>query len=164
MMSEKKIALYAGSFDPVTLGHLDIMKRAADVFDEVYVGLFVNTTKKSWFTVDEKEQLILENLADCPNVKVVKNSLKLTVDVAKELGANFLIRGVRNVRDFEYEKEIARLNHELSGIETVLLFSDAKYEHMSSSMIKEIFTFNGDISLYVPDNVLTMMKEKRSHE
>ncbi|SJZ84575.1 Phosphopantetheine adenylyltransferase [Pilibacter termitis] len=159
---KKKIALFPGSFDPFTNGHLATVKRASKLFDEVIIGIFINTSKKSLFTAEEKKELVALATSELENVKIVTCQTKLTVEIAKELGASFLVRGIRNIKDYEYERDIARLNHELSGeIETIFLLSDPGFEHLSSSMIKEIFSFGGDISSYVPKDVLKKMKEKK---
>ena len=156
-----KIALYPGSFDPISNGHIDMVKRAAKLFDRVVIAVATNTSKKTLFTADEKVQLIQENVASLPNVEVVKHSGGLTVDLAGELNANILLRGLRSVKDFEYEADIAAMNKtQNSQVETVFLASDEKYRFVSSSLIKEVAMFGGDISGLVPDNVNTAMKKK----
>lgn len=159
----KKIALFPGSFDPLTLGHLDLIKRGAKLFDEVVVGVFTNTNKKSFFTPEEKQQLVAEATADLPNVTVVLQDQELTVASAKKLGATVMLRGVRSVKDFEYEKDIASMNQSLDPeIETVFLVTDPKFGFVSSSLLKEVFIFDGDIAPFVPANVFKALKEKRN--
>ncbi|MGC6767619.1 pantetheine-phosphate adenylyltransferase [Enterococcus sp. LJL51] len=149
-----KIGLFPGSFDPFTMGHLNTVERAALIFDEVIIGVFTNTTKKSLFGPEEKERMIKEAVSHLANVRVFRQENKLTVETAKELGAGFLIRGIRNIQDFEYEKNIALMNRHLqTDIETVFLLSDEKYAHISSSILKEIITFGGDVSEYLPEAV-----------
>ncbi|WP_326717680.1 pantetheine-phosphate adenylyltransferase [Vagococcus jeotgali] len=151
---DKKIALFPGSFDPFTNGHLNTVERASVLFDEVIVGVFTNTTKKSFFSADEKKQLIEESIEHLANVKVVIKSEDLTVNIAKELDAHFLIRGVRNNLDYEYEKNIASMNRQMDKeIDTVFLLADEEFSNVSSSMIKEIASFQGDVSKFVPEQV-----------
>lgn len=151
-MSQK--ALYAGSFDPLTMGHVDMIERAAKLYDELYVAVATNTSKKALFTGEEKMALAKVATAHLDNVKVVALKAGLTVDFARELGASVLIRGLRNTTDFEYETNIALMNKlQDSGVETVFLLSDEKYRFVSSSIIKEIAQFGGDISAVVPENV-----------
>lgn len=156
----EKIGLFPGSFDPFTNGHLATVKKASKLFDKVIIGVFINTTKISLFSAEEKVALIAEAVCELPNVEVVLKKTKLTVEIAQDLGAGFLIRGIRNMKDYEYEKDIARLNQDLMpNVETVFFLSEGAYEHTSSSMIKEIFKFGGDIALYVPENVRRAMEE-----
>lgn len=159
----KKIALFPGSFDPLTKGHVDTIRRGAKMFDELIVGVFVNTSKKSLFEPEEKLQLITEVLADFPNVRVISQSSKLTVEIAGELGASFLLRGVRSVKDYEYEKDIAAMNKHLAPeIETVFLFADEAYAHISSSLLKEVIIFGGDVRKYLPPEIYEAIIRKRN--
>lgn len=147
----KKIALFPGSFDPFTSGHLNTVERASQLFDEVIVGIFTNTTKKGLFSLEEKVRLTEEATRFLDNVRVVAQSEGLTVDIADQLGAKFLIRGIRNITDYEYEKNIAAMNAKLnSQVETVFLLADESYSNVSSSIIKEIAKFHGDVSSFVP--------------
>ncbi|MER1954568.1 MAG: pantetheine-phosphate adenylyltransferase [Desemzia incerta] len=156
-----KIALYAGSFDPVSNGHLNLIQRGAALFDQLIVAVATNTSKKSLFTTDEKVQLMQENLTHLPNVTVVQHTGGLTIDLAKEWNATVLLRGIRNVKDFEYEADIAAMNKtQNKEIETVFLTADEKYRFVSSSLIKEVAMFGGDITGLVPENVNRAMKEK----
>lgn len=156
-----KIALYAGSFDPVSNGHLNLIQRGAALFDQLIVAVATNTSKKSLFTTDEKVQLMQENLTHLPNVTVVQHTGGLTIDLAKEWNATVLLRGIRNVKDFEYEADVAAMNKtQNKEIETVFLTADEKYRFVSSSLIKEVAMFGGDITGLVPDNVNRAMKEK----
>ncbi|MGE7365923.1 pantetheine-phosphate adenylyltransferase [Desemzia incerta] len=156
-----KIALYAGSFDPVSNGHLNLIQRGAALFDQLIVAVATNTAKKSLFTTDEKVQLMQENLTHLPNVTVVQHTGGLTIDLAKEWNATVLLRGIRNVKDFEYEADVAAMNKtQNKEIETVFLTADEKYRFVSSSLIKEVAMFGGDITGLVPENVNRAMKGK----
>lgn len=156
-----KTALYAGSFDPVSNGHINLIQRGAALFDQLVVAVATNTSKKSLFTTEEKVQLMQENLTHLPNVTVVEHTGGLTIDLAKELNATILLRGIRNVKDFEYEADVAAMNKtQNKGIETVFLTADEKYRFVSSSLIKEVAMFGGDIAGLVPENVNRAMKKK----
>ncbi|MEG0254929.1 MAG: pantetheine-phosphate adenylyltransferase [Vagococcus sp.] len=160
-MREKRIALFPGSFDPFTNGHLNTVERASRLFDEVIIGIFTNTTKKPLFLPDEKKELTEIAVTHLGNVKVLTQTEDLTVNIAKKLEAKFLIRGVRNSQDYEYEKNIAFMNKQMdSEIETVFLLADELYSNISSSMIKEIAKFQGDVSSFVPENVNKALKQK----
>ncbi|MGM9904540.1 pantetheine-phosphate adenylyltransferase [Enterococcus sp. 10A9_DIV0425] len=156
-----KRALFPGSFDPLTNGHLDMIERSAKLFDEVIIGIFVNTSKKSLFSADERIDLISQVVAHLPNVKVIQQGNQLTATTAKELGVNTLIRGVRNIKDFEYEQEIAQMNHHLAEVETVFLMAKPKYTHISSSILKEVLHFGGDVSDYLPTVIIEALARKR---
>ncbi|MDH6364228.1 pantetheine-phosphate adenylyltransferase [Enterococcus sp. PF1-24] len=159
---KKRIALFPGSFDPLTMGHLDTIQRSTKLFDEVIVGVFTNTNKKSYFTEEEKLQLISEVLAPFENVKVLQQSSQLTVTAAAEVGAQFLIRGIRSVKDYEYEKDIAAMNKHLAPeIETVFLLANEEFSHVSSTLIKEVLHFDGDVKKYLPQPIYEAIAEKR---
>ncbi|MEY8291268.1 pantetheine-phosphate adenylyltransferase [Carnobacteriaceae bacterium 52-44] len=156
-------AIYAGSFDPFTLGHLDIVNRASKMFDEVIVALGTNTSKKSLFTADEKLEMIQEVIDEYSNdnVKVIQFTDGLIVNLAKKLDAKVMLRGLRSVTDMEYEMNIASMNKtQAPEIESVFLMADEKYRFVSSSLIKEIAQFDGDVSGMVPENIAKRMKEK----
>lgn len=156
-----KTALFPGSFDPLTNGHLDMIERSTKMFDNVIIGVFVNTNKTALFTLDEKLILIKEAVAHLKNVEVIVQENKLTVESAVELGATFLIRGIRNVKDYEYEKDIAVMNRHLAPeLETVFLLADEAYAHVSSSLIKEVLKFGGDVSRYLPKAVNQALNQK----
>lgn len=160
----KRIALFPGSFDPLTMGHLDTIERGAELFDELVIGVFVNTTKKSYFTSEEKVAVVKESVKHIQNVRVIAQEKELTVKAAEKLGARFLLRGIRNIKDYEYEKEIALMNHHLDPkLETVFLMADAKYSHISSSILKEVWMFNGDIKEYLPEAVYQALEKKREN-
>lgn len=156
-----KIALFPGSFDPMTNGHLDTVQRASQLFDKVIVAVMTNTAKKPLFSSDERVALIEAATADLPNVSVVAQAGKLTVDFAHEMDAKFIIRGLRNANDLAYEADIARVNAVLDqSIETVFLLADPAYLSVSSSMIKEVATFGGDVSALVPPAVVQALKQR----
>lgn len=158
-----KRALYAGSFDPFTNGHLDILKRSSKIFDEVIVAIGTNTTKKSLFSATEKEYLINETVKTegLDNVRVITYSTELTVQLAEREDARFIIRGLRSVKDFEYEYEIASMNKlQNPEVESVFLLSDDKYRMISSTLVKEIAQFGGEIDQFVPKVIANAVREK----
>lgn len=155
------IALYPGSFDPVSNGHIDMIKKASVLFDRVVVAVATNASKKTLFTADERVYLIEENLKGLENVEVVKHTGGLTVDLADKLHANILLRGLRSVKDFEYESNVAAMNKtQNKDVETIFLMANEKYRFVSSSLIKEVAMFGGDISGLVPENVNEAIKKK----
>lgn len=154
-------ALFPGSFDPITNGHLDLIKRASKIFNQVVVAVMTNTTKKSMFSPEEKLVLIENEIKKLKNVSVVEVKTGLTVDLAKQINADVIIRGVRNVNDYQFEQQIAVMNRKLDDqIETFLLPSSPQYNEISSSLIKEIAKFKGDISKFVPLNVAKAIEGK----
>jgi len=160
-MTAKRIALFPGSFDPVTNGHLNTIEKASKLFDELVIGVFTNTNKQTLFTAEERQAFIEEEVKTLENVSVRLCANDLTIRIANELKADYLVRGIRNQLDYEYEKSIAVLNKHLSSnIETIFLISDEQYNHISSSMIKEIAKFQGDVSDFVPSIVNDVLKSK----
>lgn len=156
-----RVALFPGSFDPLTKGHLNLIERSATLFDKVIVGIFVNTNKTALFTLEEKIIMVKSSVKHLKNVEVIVQETKLTVESAAELGANFLIRGIRNVKDYEYEKDIARMNQHLAPqLETVFLLAEEPYAHISSTLLKEVLKFGGDVSVYLPEAVNTVINQK----
>lgn len=154
------IAISSGSFDPITLGHLDIIKRGAKVFDEVYVVVLNNSSKKPLFTVEERLSLIEEATKDIPNVKVDSHS-GLLVDYARMRKANVILRGLRAVSDFEYEMQITSMNRKLEeNIETFFMMTNNQYSFLSSSIVKEVARYGGNVSGLVPPVVERALKEK----
>ena len=145
-----RIAVCPGSFDPITYGHLDIIKRGAKVFDVVYVSVLNNSAKSPLFSIEERMNLIKTVTKDLPNVRVDVHS-GLLVDYAKSVNANAIIRGLRAVSDFEYEMQITSMNRVLNeDIETFFIMTNSQYSFLSSSIVKEVAKYNGDISSLVP--------------
>lgn len=157
-----KIAIYPGSFDPVTKGHLDILQTATQIFDKVIIAVARNSEKHGFLPVETRVQLIKESVKDLNNVEVDFFE-GLTINYAREKGATVLIRGLRAVSDFEYELQLSQANSALaSEIKTVFLTTKPKYNFISSSTIKEIFINNGDISKFVPEPVDEYLKKHKS--
>lgn len=147
--SHNKTLLFPGSFDPFTTGHKWIVDKALEIADRVVIAIGVNENKRRTFSIDEVEEAIKRAYAQNPKVEVIKYS-GLTIDIAKEVGADAIVRGVRSAIDFEYEKSIADTNRELSGIETILFFTHPTLSHISSSMVRELSHFGYDITKYIP--------------
>ena len=147
-----KKALFPGSFDPITLGHHDIIKRGVKLFDEVIVAIGINADKKYMFSLEERRKFIEEAFKDEPKVKVVTYQ-GLTVDFCKKNDIDFILRGLRNPADFEFEKAIAHTNRKLSKIETVFLLTASKTSYISSSIVRDVIRNNGDYTLLVPESV-----------
>ena len=153
-------AVFPGSFDPVTLGHLHLIERASRLYDEVIVVIGANSQKNALFSVEERRALLTECLRSVANVRV-DVAEGLLVDKVKELGADVMLRGVRDVQDFAYEKQIAWANHELDpGLETVCLFAHEEYGALSSTIIREFASYGKDVSKYVPENVARAIRRK----
>ncbi len=160
-----KVALYAGSFDPVTNGHLDILERATKLFDKVIVTVAVNKKKQTLFTGDERVQLLEDSLKSYSwsDKMEVAQFTGLLIDFAQKKEANILIRGARRVSDFEYEFQMALTNRRLApNIDTVFLMPDEKYTFTSASIVREIAAWGGDLSSFVPDNVAEALQNKYS--
>lgn len=147
-----KRAIFPGSFDPITLGHYDIIKRAVKLFDEVIVAIGVNAEKKYMFTLEERIKFISEAFKEEPKVTVVSYE-GLTVDFCKKNNVKFILRGLRNPADFEFEKAIAHTNRDLAPIETVFLLTAANTSYISSSIVRDVIRNNGDYTKLVPDSV-----------
>ncbi|MBQ9989486.1 MAG: pantetheine-phosphate adenylyltransferase [Lachnospiraceae bacterium] len=156
-----KSAVYPGSFDPVTFGHLDIIERAAAIFDELTVSVLNNTAKTPLFSVEERVNILKEATKHLPNVKIDSFS-GLLVDYAVRNDIQVSVRGLRAITDFEYELQIAQTNNKLSGgkLDTVFLTTNLAYSYLSSSSVREIGSFNGDISQFVPEFVVDMVYKK----
>ena len=156
-----KAAIYPGSFDPVTYGHLDVIKRASQIFDELTVSVLNNKLKTPLFSVEERVKILKEAVKDIPNVKVESFS-GLLVDYASSRNIHVVIRGLRAITDFEYELQNAQTNAKLSNgaLDTISLTTSLEYAYLSSSSVKEIASFGGDISMCVPDFVADLVYEK----
>jgi pantetheine-phosphate adenylyltransferase len=153
-------AVYPGSFDPVTFGHLDIIERSAKMVDELVVGVLHNSAKNSLFSLEERVNMIREMTKDIPNVRV-ESFDGLLVDYMTQIGANIIIRGLRAVTDFEYELQLAQMNHvQNENIETVFLITSLKYSYLSSTIVKEIASYGGDISKFVPAELIDRIYAK----
>ena len=148
-----KKAIFPGSFDPITNGHYDIIKRGVSLFDEVIVAIGVNAEKKYMFSLEDRKRFIEEAFKDEPKVKVITYS-GLTIDLCKKEKADFILRGLRNPADFEFEKAIAHTNRVMSKIETVFLLTAARTSFISSSIVRDVLRNGGDISQLVPESVL----------
>lgn len=155
-----KTAVYPGSFDPVTNGHLDIIERAAKTFDKVYVAILTNSAKNPKFSMDERIDWLKRATKELDNVEIVSFS-GLLVDFAKEIGANIIIKGLRAVSDFEYEFQMALTNRKLQpDIETMFLMTNGRYSYLSSSIVKEIANYGGNLEGLVPDFMIEEIYEK----
>ncbi len=153
-------ALYPGSFDPMTYGHLDIVKRAAAIFDKVVVGIYDRPNKKLLFTPEERVELATKAVANIPNVTVQSYSI-LTVDFAKQIGAKVMVRGLRAASDFELEFEMAMMNRKLKPeLELVCFMANLQYQFLSSSLLKEVSQGGGSIDAWVPEHIVKALKQK----
>ncbi|AXX64619.1 MAG: pantetheine-phosphate adenylyltransferase [Lactobacillus sp.] len=158
-----KIGVYAGSFDPVTNGHLDIIQRASKLFDQLYVVIMNNTSKKYTFTFAEKQELLKKSLLplNCSNVEVKTAANQLVAQVAHELGAQFLVRGLRTAADLNYEISMQQINHlQNNKLETMYLVSQPQYMYVASSMIKEVASYGGRVTDWVPEPVALALHQK----
>ena len=149
-------AICPGSFDPITYGHLDIIGRASVLYDELVIAVLVNHTKASLFTVEERIEMIREVTREFPNVRVDSWS-GLLVEYCKAHKIPVIVKGLRAVSDFDYELQMAQMNHQLAGIETVFISTSPQYSFLSSSLVKEIAKYGGDVSAHVPATVLTQL-------
>ena len=147
-----KKAIFPGSFDPITLGHVDIINRGATLFDEIIIAIGENSSKDYMFSIDERVAFIKSAFKDNPKISVMNYS-GLTIDFCKEIGVDFIVRGLRNPADFEFEKAIAHTNRHLSTLETVFLLTSAQTSFISSSIVREIIRYEGDYEKLVPSSV-----------
>ena len=145
----KRKAIFPGTFDPFTIGHYSLVKRSLELVDEIVIAIGVNDTKKTYFSLDKRIDMIRSLYKDDSRI-VVGTYDSLTVDYAKETGSNFIIRGIRSVNDFEYEKTIADMNRNISGIETIVLFTEPELTHISSTIVRELLRFGHDVSQFIP--------------
>lgn len=153
-------AVYPGSFDPVTFGHLDVIARSAALVDELIVGVLVNSVKTPLFSVEERVNILLEVTKDIPNVRVESFS-GLSVDFAKQLGAKFIVRGLRAITDFDYELQMSQTNRILNPeVDTLFLTTSLEYAYLSSTTVKEVASYGGDISEFVPGVVVDQIYNK----
>jgi pantetheine-phosphate adenylyltransferase len=160
-LTSGRSAIYPGSFDPMTRGHLDVIERAAAIFDNVVVAVVVNPQKReTLFTLDERQQMIRDAVANLPNVEVT-HFRGLLADFVRRVGANVIVKGLRVVSDFESEMSTALMNRSLSGVDTVFLPSDPRWSFVSSTLVKEVYNLGADVAEYVPTAVLKVMQSKR---
>ena len=144
-----RVALFPGSFDPFTRGHESIVRRALPLFDKFVIAIGVNADKRAFMTMEQRQAWIEQVFKDDPRVQVVTYT-GMTVDVAREVGAQFIVRGVRLIQDFENEKHLAEVNRDLTGIETILLYTLPEDSHISSSIVRELARYGQDVSAYLP--------------
>ena len=155
-----KVAIYPGSFDPVTNGHLDIIKRAAAIFDEVVVAIFINSAKKSAFTVEERISMLEIATKEIPNVRIISSD-KLLVNYMQENDIKVIVKGLRMISDFEFEFQMALTNREQnSEIETLFMMTASEYSHVSSSIVRELAAYGGNLEKLVPKGVLSTVLAK----
>lgn len=153
MSTDRKIAVFPGTFDPITIGHVDLVRRFLPMFDEVIVAIGVNSKKLTLFDLDERVKWIKEVFKDEPKVSV-DHFAGLTVDFCTEKGAKYLLRGLRNASDFDYEKTISQVNHTIAQeLETLFLISRPAYSHISSSIVREVIAADGDVSAFIPPTI-----------
>jgi pantetheine-phosphate adenylyltransferase len=159
----EKVGIYPGSFDPITNGHIDIINRALDVFDKIYVAVFNNSEKNYLFTPDERVGLIETSFKDNDRI-IVEQFDGLAVNFAEQKNTFTMIRGLRAISDFDYEIQLAHTNRQLnSKMDTVFFMTDSKYSYISSSLVKQIALFEGNTDAFVPIHVLKLLKEKHKH-
>jgi len=152
-----KIALFPGSFDPVTIAHVDILKRSLSLFDKVIIGVGANSTKQPMLPLQSRISILQSVFADEPKIEVASYE-GLTVDFCRQTGASYMLRGIRTVSDFEYEKAIAQMNHELEpSIESIFIVSNPGYSSISSTIVRDIMRHKGDISKFVPKEALEFL-------
>ena len=156
----QRIALFPGSFDPFTRGHESIVRRALPLFDRFIIAIGVNADKRSFMTMEQRKAWIESVFNDDPRVEVLTYS-GLTVDLAREVGAQFIVRGVRLIQDFENEKHLAEINRDLTGIETILLYTLPEYSHISSSIVRELVRYGQDVSPYLPEGADTSILQSK---
>lgn len=155
----KRICLFPGTFDPITLGHTDVIDRSLDLFDEIVVGIGVNSAKTPMFSLEQRMQWIRDIYSHTPKVKVISYE-GLTIKSCKEVGAQFILRGIRSIGDFEYEKAIADVNRMMdSSIETIFLSCSPRYSTLASSLVRDVLKYGGDASQLLPENILRDLKK-----
>ena len=158
-----RTGLFTGSFDPITIGHVQLIERASRLFDRVYVGIFYNPEKVGLFSIEQRVRMVKGALAHLENVEIVMSTQELAVTVARNLGVITLIRGLRNAQDLVYEANMDYFNHQLAPeLETVYLYAQPPYQAISSTRIRELLAFQQDISPYVPKSVMEEIKDDTS--
>lgn len=149
----KKKAIFPGTFDPFTIGHHSLVKRSLELVDEIVIAIGKNDAKKSYFSLESRIGMIKDLYKGDPRIYVDFYE-NLTVNFAKSVGANFIVRGIRSVNDFEYEKTIADMNRKISGIETFILFTEPELTHVSSTIVRELLRFGHDVSQFIPEGIV----------
>lgn len=147
-----KRAIFPGTFDPFTIGHYSVVKRALTFMDEIIIGIGINDSKRTWFPTEKRVEMVKKLYADEPRVRVEAYD-NLTVDFAIQHDAGFIIRGIRTVRDFEYEETIADINRKLAGIETILLFTEPELTSVSSTIVRELLQYGKDVTPFLPEGL-----------
>ena len=147
-----KRAIFPGTFDPFTIGHYSVVKRALTFMDEIIIGIGINDSKRTWFPTDKRVEMVKKLYADEPRVRVEAYD-NLPVDFAIQHDAGFIIRGIRTVRDFEYEETIADINRKLAGIETILLFTEPELTSVSSTIVRELLHYGKDVTPFLPEGL-----------
>ena len=142
-------AIFPGTFDPFTIGHYSVVQRTLTVMDEVVIGIGINENKNTYFPIEKRVEMIRKFYKDEPRIKVESYDC-LTIDFARQVDAQFIVRGIRTVKDFEYEETIADINRKLAGIETILLFTEPELTCVSSTIVRELLGYNKDISMFIP--------------
>ena len=148
-----KRAIFPGTFDPFTIGHYSIVERGLTFFDEIVIGIGINQTKKTLFSIEKRIEIIQQAFVNEPRI-IVRSYNSLTVDFALSVQAEFVLRGLRSVGDFEYERTTADANRKLTGIETVILFTESKYSYISSTVVRDLISYGKDISIFLPPHVI----------
>ncbi len=147
-----KRAIFPGTFDPFTIGHESVVRRALTFMDEIVIGIGVNENKNTYFPPDRREKMIARFYRNEPRIRVVSYN-SLTIDLARKVDAGFIIRGIRTVKDFEYEETIADINRKLAGVETILLFTESELTCISSTIVRELLNYNKDITAFLPEGM-----------
>ena len=150
--SQSRIALFPGTFDPFTIGHESLIRRSLSLVDKIIIAIGMNDAKRTYFSLEKRLEMIRNLYADNPRVEVESYD-SLTVDFAKETGAKVILRGIRSVNDFEYEKTIADMNRTISGIETLVLFTEPSLTHISSTLVRKLLRFGHDVSKFIPEKM-----------
>lgn len=156
-LDNKRVAVFPGTFDPFTIGHESLVRRGLLLMDKIIIAIGVNDTKESYFSLEKRIEMIRELYKDEPRVSVQSYNT-LTIEFAEKAGARYILRGIRSVIDFEYEKKIADMNRTISGIETFVLFTEPALNHVSSSLVRELLRYGRDVSSFIPFGMNYMIK------